>query len=78
MFPKYNPIPWTRVRCNKGNRQLFKYNPRFLDDIVKFDEAPNDWEPCRRYSYNATIMTSDGTFGSLLEWHSVDLLEICS
>ena len=65
-FPKYNPIPWSTAQCRHGNEHLFKYNPygptmsrsRVME--MAFDNAMSDWNPCRHYSINATVMTDHG------------------
>ena len=64
-FPKYNPIPWSAAACNHDNEHLYKYNPygptmRSRVVEVVFDRAMNDWNPCRHYSINATVMNDRG------------------
>ena len=62
-FPKYNPVPWSPETCTGENAHVFRRNPKNLAVGVeyKFSEAPNDWNPCRRYSINATVMDREGT-----------------
>jgi len=65
-FPRYNPIPWSTVDCRRGNAHLFKYNPYSVTMVlagqrdVVFDTGRQDWNPCRAYSVNATIMRQLG------------------
>ena len=64
-FNTYNPIPWSEVKCVDGNEHLFKYNPfrhskLKMDIIMTFETPMDDWQPCRQYSVNATIATSEG------------------
>ncbi len=64
-FPWYNSIPWTQVSCDGRQKHYFKYNPSRSGTLpiglnMKFDVAPDDWNPCREYSYNAIIMTAQG------------------
>jgi len=60
-FPRYNPVPWVASPCRdgRGNAHYFKYNPKHLTLNKTFimDSAKLDWEPCRIYSVNATMMT---------------------
>jgi len=70
-FPKYNPVPWSAApSCPPGAEHLYKYNPygptsgistpSAVQEIT-FERARTDWNPCRQYSLNATIMTEQGT-----------------
>jgi len=65
-FPKYNPIPWSVAKCDRGNEHLYKYNPygptMTRDSVVDvvFEKAMTDWNPCRHYSVNATVMNDRG------------------
>ena len=67
-FPRYNPIPWSSVECRHGNAHLYKYNPYSVTMIlsgqrdVVFDTGRQDWNPCRAYSVNATIMDELGQY----------------
>lgn len=84
-FPKYNPIPWSSADCHDGNEHLFKYNPNgpsssksqnnTVPSEVTFNRAKTDWNPCRHYSLNATIMDKRGLYQQLANkrclctWH---------
>ena len=61
-FPKYNPVPWSPTTCTGQNAHVFRRNPKNLQVGVeyKFSEAPKDWNPCRHYSINATVMNQEG------------------
>ena len=66
-FPKYNPVPWSVAECSHGNEHLYKYNPYgptmardSIADVV-FDRAMTDWNPCRQYSVNVTVMSDQGS-----------------
>lgn len=67
-FPRYNPIPWSAVECRHGNEHLYKYNPYSVSMImagerdVVFDTGREDWNPCRAYSVNASIMDALGHY----------------
>jgi len=60
------------VECGShGNEHLFKYNPYSVMMImsgqrdVVFDTGRQDWNPCRAYSVNATIMDEFGLYWGL-------------
>ncbi|ELT87351.1 hypothetical protein CAPTEDRAFT_229402 [Capitella teleta] len=60
-FPRFNPIPWSPVPCDRNNEHFFKYNPSRLlamKGTIVFDRPAHDWMPCRNYSFNASIMTT--------------------
>ncbi|ELT93557.1 hypothetical protein CAPTEDRAFT_200978 [Capitella teleta] len=62
-FPRFNPIPWSPVPCDRNNEHFFKYNPSRLlamKGTIVFDRPAHDWMPCRNYSFNASIMTTRG------------------
>lgn len=58
----YNPIPWSTVECFRGNKHVFRYNPRRVEPgyTFVFLRSNIDWNPCRHYSVNATIVTREG------------------
>jgi len=79
-FPRYNPIPWSTVECRHGNEHLYKYNPYSVTMVlsgqrdVVFDTGRQDWNPCRAYSVNATVMDELGQCGLLLIFSKDDLV----
>ena len=79
-FPRYNPIPWSTADCRHGNEHLYKYNPYSVTMVlsgerdVVFDTGRQDWNPCRAYSVNATIMGQLGQYGLLLIFSKDDLV----
>lgn len=66
LLPEIQPDPWSAVNCDGGNEHLYKYNPYSVTMVmsgereVVFDTGRRDWNPCRRYSLNATIINEHG------------------